>query len=143
MKIIIERTATPQDALDALVASGFQRGIIDQAGLKSLPIFEATEVDYVFGSLGEVGQVIPSHQVDNVFEARYGCKHTADFVGVCATIANDPTLIDAGPIAMQWLDGDGRYCWAIWSWWGERRWVSIFREDGDWHYYLRLPRPRT
>ncbi len=142
IKVFRTATVTPRDALDTLVAKGFKLGFIDEEALASAPLFETPEVDYIFDSLGKPEEVIKCNEVDNVFEAKHGSKHTPDLVGVCATLAADPTLVDAAPIAIQWFDGDGRYCYAVWYCWDGCREVYVGRYDADWGGSVRFPRAR-
>jgi hypothetical protein len=144
MQIVVTRTrpVTPWEALNALVDAGFDVEVVDEEALASAPLFETPEVDYVFDSLGEPKKLIPCGEVDNVFEAKYGCKHIPDFVGVCATIAAEPTLIDTALIAIQWTDGDGRLCCAVWRCWRGDRYVRVNRRGDDWLGNVCFPRAR-
>ena len=144
MQITVLRVkpVTPRDALNELVAAGFKVGSIDEEVLASAPLFKTTEVDYVFDQLREPEKLILSGEVDNIFEEKYGCKHIPDFVGVCATLVVYPTLVDARPIAIQWLDGNGHFCCTIWFFWSGERFLNVYRFVLDWFGNVRFPRAR-
>lgn len=46
--------------------------------------------------------------------------------------AEKPEFADTTPNACQWIDKDGKYCYAAFDRWGDERRVHVDRDDGGW-----------
>ncbi len=130
VNVLRTRPVTPLDALNDLLAAGFMWGLVDEPVLACAPLFDDPEVDYDFVPIGESMEFIPWDKVP---------KHPADFVGMCAVLIKDRTILHAGSIAIQWVDEEGKTCYAFWYFWEGKYKVDMGRDAFGLRGRVRIP----
>jgi hypothetical protein len=125
----VNRNKTPQEVLGATGRKQYtDRKVVD-----SMPKGEGDEVEVVFfkPDLSKGNGFISDDDLEKEFELR-GLK-PADPYSVAAVNEADPAFADEKPHGTHWMNADGNWCFATFSYWrGERR-VDVYRDAHDWH----------
>jgi len=129
-KVKVNRTRTPQEALDATGRKQYaDRNVVD-----SIPKGDGEEVDVVFfkPDLSERNGYISDDDLEKEFELR-GLK-PADPFSVAAVNEADLAFADERPNATHWKDANGKWCYAAFRRWdGGERSVFVDHNGRGWN----------
>ena len=121
--VCVDRTRTPEQVIDD---TGRVRGYIEQDVLDSMPMSGKVEDDAHFFDLDY--DATPK-ELDLEYD-KHGLK--PDPVAVAQAMADDPAFADERPVAVQWRDGEGRACYAVFDRWCDERGVGVGRRGSHW-----------
>jgi len=135
--IMIVRTAYPNRKLtprQALEATGRNLYVNDQV-LASMPRGEGDKAEVVFfkPNLSSRGGYISDDDLEKEYELR-GFK-PADPYSLAKVNQDDPAFADDHPNGTHWKDADGKWCFAAFLRWSEKRCVHCFRNERAWFGY--------
>ena len=121
--VTVNRNLTPQDTLDATGRKQYT----DRNVVKGVPRGEGAEVAVCFFKLGRYAS--PA-EVDEAYKLR---GLTPDPIAQAKVNTDDPAFADEHPNGTQWQDADGKWCFATFSRWSDKRMVNVHRSGDDWN----------
>lgn len=127
----MSRNRSQQEAIEATGRVQYaDRNVVD-----SMPKGEGAEAEIVFfkPDLSKRNGFISDDDLEKEFELR-GLK-PADPISVAAVNEADPTFADEKPHGTHWKDAKGKWCYAVFSRWDDKREVRVVRSDGGWGDY--------
>lgn len=128
-KVRVNRTRTPQQALDATGRAQYtDRAIVDNMPTGDQSCQESDEVEVIFFKLG---RLISNADLEKEFELR-GLT-PADPYTLAAMNEADPAFANKYPNVTHWKDTTGNWCFASFRRWDVDRTVIVRRIDFDWY----------
>jgi hypothetical protein len=126
---MIVRHATVDPSLtgkQAIDATGHVQYLNDTV-IDEMPHGNVADVDVHFFKLGRSVSC-----TDLLEEYELRDLSPADPFSLAAVNQADPAFADDHPNGTQWTDSAGKFCYAIFSHWGDERSVNVFQNDNDW-----------
>jgi len=124
-RVTVNRTCTPQEAIDATGRTQYtDRTIVD-----AMPRGEGEETEVIFFNLG---RYVSDDNLDKEYEL---CGLIpADPYSLAAVNEADPTFADDHPNATHWKDSSGKWCYAAFDRFDDdERGVFVSRSGDGWH----------
>lgn len=121
--VSVNRNRIPQETLNATGRKQY----VDGAVLNVMPQGEDTDMGVFFFNLG---RFVSGEELEKEYDLR-GLK-PADPYAVAAVNEADPVFADEYPNATHWKDADGKWCYAAFRRWDDKRLVVVDRRDDDW-----------
>jgi len=122
-RVRVDRTRTPQEALDA---TG-RRQYTNRNVVAAMPHGDGEEVEVFFFNLG--------HYVsDDKLEEEFALRGfvAADPYTLAAVNEADPAFADDHPNTTHWKVSSGKWCYAVFNRWSDERRVFVHRVVYDW-----------
>ena len=85
-----------------------------------------------------VGHEVKFDDLDDTLK-ELGWELIRDPIGLANLLASDPSFADKHPIATQWKDADGKWCYATFDRWASELRVSVDRNDDNWDGHVVFP----
>jgi hypothetical protein len=131
-RVKVNRTQTPMQAIDATGRNKY----VDEQVVATMPAGEGEEVDVVFFKPRPDEYTRPGFMSDDDLERaldRRGLK--SDPRAQAKANEEDPAFADERPNGTHWKDVNGKWCFATFNRWLDRRRVHVNRFDDDWNDY--------
>jgi len=123
-KVAVNRAQSPVEMLKATGRVQYT----DENVVKTIPKGEGEETKVFFFKIGR--------QInDNDLEKEYAVRglQPADPYSQAKVNQDDPAFADTHPNGTHWKDVKGEWCFCAFNRWGvDKRFVNVFRNDGDW-----------
>ncbi len=130
-RVRVDRTRSPEQVLDATGRAQYT----DSQVVKSMPRGTGEETDIRFFKPEPEEYDHDGWMSDEAFEAALARRNfiAADPESLAKVNEDDPAFADTHPNCTHWKGADGKWHFATFHRWLDKRYVDVYRHDHAWH----------